>query len=106
MDIKTKLTKTRARSAALRAATALALLSPAMAFAGSTDTTFDSVYTQAVNWTQGSLGRLITLVFILVGLIGGIARQSLIAFAVGVGGGIGLYNAPSIVASLFSANIL
>ena len=32
---------------------------------------------------------------ILVGVVGGIARQSLMAFAMGIGGGMGLYNSPT-----------
>lgn len=93
------------KSKAIRhGAAASVLLFPAFAFAG-TDTTFDTVYTQFTGWTQGSLGRLITLAMIVVGLIGGIARQSLIAFAIGVGGGIGLYNSSTIVGTLFGATI-
>ena len=79
---------------------------PGVAMAtGTTGDELASAYTQIVNLTQGSLGRLITLLFIVVGIVGGIARQSLIAFAVGLGGGIGLYNAPTIITAVFGASV-
>jgi conjugal transfer pilus assembly protein TraA len=69
---------------------------PETAFAGSGGTELNSIWETIKGWTEGTLGRLVTLIFIIVGLIGGIAKQSLIAFAIGLGGGIGLYNAPEI----------
>ncbi|EBD3296964.1 conjugal transfer protein TraA, partial [Salmonella enterica] len=36
---------------------------------------------------------------------GGIARQSLMAFAMGIGGGMGLYNSPTVVESIMSATL-
>ncbi|AIJ10670.1 Conjugative transfer protein TraA (plasmid) [Edwardsiella anguillarum ET080813] len=41
----------------------------------------------------------------MVGIVGGIARQSLMAFAMGIGGGMGLYNAPTVVESMMSATL-
>jgi conjugal transfer pilus assembly protein TraA len=41
----------------------------------------------------------------LVGIVGGIARQSLMAFAMGIGGGMGLYNSPTVVESIMSATL-
>ncbi len=42
---------------------------------------------------------------ILVGIVGGIARQSLMAFAMGIGGGVGLYNSPTVVESIMTATL-
>ncbi len=80
-------------AASLVAAAAL----PAAVMAGSGGTEFDGIWTLVTDWTQGSLGRVISGVLVLVGIIGGIARQSLMAFAVGIGGGVGLFYAPTII---------
>ncbi|WP_072649271.1 TraA family conjugative transfer protein [Escherichia coli] len=40
-----------------------------------------------------------------VGVVGGIARQILMAFATGIGGGMGLYNSPTVVESIMSATL-
>jgi len=73
--------------------------------AGSGGTEFDPLWTTLKDWAQGSLGKVIVGAMILVGVIGGIARQSIMAFAVGLGGGIGLYYAPNIVESIMSATL-
>lgn len=78
---------------------------PDTALAGGGGSEFDDVWNTLKDWTQGTLGRIVAGTFILVGIIGGIARQSLMAFALGVGGGMGLYNSPTIVESIMSATL-
>jgi len=51
------------------------------------------------------LGRIVAGAMVLVGIVGGIARQSLMAFALGIGGGMGLYNTPTVVESVMSATL-
>lgn len=63
----------------------------------------DDVYDTLTTWTQGSVGKTTMLSFIIVGIVAGIARQSLLAFAVGIGAGLGTYNAPVIVDTVFTA---
>ncbi len=70
------------------------LLVPDQAHAGTGGTAFDDVWVTLKDWTQGTLGRIVAGAMILVGVVGGIARQSLMAFAMGIGGGMGLYNSP------------
>lgn len=84
-----------------------AFVAPDVALAGdpSTDDDFASIWETLVEWSQGSMGRVVAIAFILVGLIRGIGSQSVIAFAVGVGAGVGLYNAETIVNSLFGASV-
>lgn len=90
---------------AVTAAVGLAL-APDAAFAGTSGSgDFDSIWDTLVDWSQGSLGRVIALAFIIVGLVRGIAAQSIMAFALGVGAGLGLYNAETIVDSLFGASV-
>lgn len=98
---------------ALLALALWAMLMPEMAMAAG-DTSlgntshaddFDDIWQTIVGWTQGSLGRVIAGTMILVGIIGGIARQSLMAFAVGIAGGMGLTYAPNIINTVIGASI-
>jgi len=81
------------------------LLAPEQAHAGTGGTAFDEVWSTLKDWIQGTLGRIVAGAMILVGVIGGIARQSLMAFAIGIGGGMGMYNAPTVVESIMSATL-
>ncbi|EQB97912.1 TraA family conjugative transfer protein [Photorhabdus temperata] len=81
------------------------LLVPDHAHAGTGGTAFDDVWVTLKDWTQGTLGRIVAGAMILVGVVGGIARQSLMAFAMGIGGGMGLYNSPTVVESIMSATL-
>ncbi|MFC0180961.1 TraA family conjugative transfer protein [Thorsellia kenyensis] len=74
-------------------------------FAGSGGDAFSDVWDTLKEWTQGTLGRIIAGAMVLVGIVGGIARQSLMAFALGIGGGMGLYNTPTVVESVMSATL-
>ena len=59
-------------------------------------------------YLQASLILRVTIALVmgvLVGIVGGIARQSLMAFALGIGGGMGLYNTPTVVESVMSATL-
>ena len=66
---------------------------------------FDTVWTTLKAWTTGSLGRVIAGSMILVGIIGGIARQSIMAFAIGIAGGMGLTYAPEIIETVVTATL-
>lgn len=74
-------------------------------FAGTGGDAFNDVWTTLKDWTQGTLGRIVAGAMVLVGIVGGIARQSLMAFALGIGGGMGLYNTPTVVESVLSATL-
>ncbi|WP_448205473.1 TraA family conjugative transfer protein [Azospirillum sp. sgz302134] len=75
------------------------------AMAGTGGTAFDQVWLDLTEWTQGTLGRVIAGGMILVGSIMGIARQSIMSFAVGVGSGVGLNNAPRVIESIVTATL-
>lgn len=76
----------------------------ATAFAGTEgEDIFGAAYQQIAGFTQGFLGKLITLLMVVTGLIMGIARQSIMTLVVGVGMGIALFNAPGIVNTLVGA---
>lgn len=76
---------------------------PDLAMAEMSGQEFDEVYTTLAGWIKGSLGRVIVIGMIIIGIIAGMARQSLMAFALGIGAGIGLYYTPEIVESIVSA---
>ncbi|WP_225305770.1 TraA family conjugative transfer protein [Pseudoalteromonas sp. TAB23] len=84
---------------------ALAVFLSSSAYAGSGGAEFDDVWSTLREWTEGTLGRIVAGAMILVGIIGGIARQSLMAFAMGVAGGMGLYNTPTIIETIMSATL-
>ena len=79
----------------------LALVIAEPSFAGTGGDEFSDVWTTIKDWTQGTLGRVVAGSMILVGIISGVARQSLMAFAIGIG----LYNAPTIIESILTATV-
>ena len=84
----------------------VAIAGIAMATTTSTSTIGDpmaTTYSDLHAWAQGSVGKTVTLACILVGVVIGVARQSLMAFAVGIFMGLGIYNSPNIIDTIFSA---
>lgn len=81
----------------------LLALAAGMACAGTGGSEFDEVYDTIVEWMQGTLGRIIAITMILVGLVAGVVRQSIMAFVIGVAGGMGLYQAPSVIEAIMGA---
>ena len=75
------------------------------ALAGTGGDEFVDVWDTLKEWIQGTLGRVIAGSMILVGIVAGVARQSISAFAVGIGGGIGMYNTPTVIESVLSASL-
>jgi conjugal transfer pilus assembly protein TraA len=78
---------------------------PEAAMAGTGGAEFDDVWQTLVDWTQGTLGRIIAIGIILVGACVGVVRQSLMTFAVGLAMGMGLYNAPTVVESIMGSTL-
>lgn len=86
---------------------AAAALLPELAAAGSTGLAgFQNVFQFFIDNINGSLGRVIVISMIIVGIVAGIVNQSLIAFAVGVGGGIGLINLDSVLTELMASTVV
>lgn len=104
MTLKKMDKKTLLMGAAMAAA-ATAIVAPELVQAGAGGTEFDAVWQTLTDWLQGTLGRIAAGAMILVGIIAGVARQSLMAFAVGIGGGVGLYNTPGIIDNVLSATL-
>lgn len=66
---------------------------------------FDEVWDTLEDWTKGTLGKIIAGAMILVGIVGGVVRQSLMAFAVGIAGGMGLNYTPEIISAIMTASL-
>lgn len=88
---------------------AVFLLMPETAWAGS-DTAGDTdgeefigIYDWLKGAIQGTLGKLLALAIIAVGIGVGVVRQSIMAFVIGIGAAIGLYNVPNIIDAIMTA---
>lgn len=88
---------------AVIAAMLLLMMNNAMAGGGGDE--FNEVWDTLEDWTTGSLGKIIAGAMILVGIIGGVARQSLMAFAIGIAGAMGLNYAPDIISAVMTSSI-
>ena len=95
----------------LLAATLLWLLWPELSWAGDQSVAvqgsseFEEVWIRIKNWIQGRLGHIIAGFMVLVGIVGGIRNSSLMAFAIGIGCGLGLHYSPSIITGLMGATL-
>lgn len=81
------------------------LMLPALAMAGTGGAEFDEVWLKMTEWVEGTLGRVIAAGIVVVGIVAGIVRQSLMAFAIGIGGGMGLYNTPNVIEEIMTATL-
>jgi conjugal transfer pilus assembly protein TraA len=96
-----KLNKTIAQRVALAAALTFAFTA---AQAG-TDTDFADVSDKLKAWATGSLGKTFSIGSFVIGLGAGIAKQSLMAAAVGIGTGLVSAYGPPAIDKLMTATI-
>ena len=89
--------------AALSVVSGTALAAPAAA--PTTGGDFSAIWDIVSFWMQGPLGMVISGAMILVGIVAGVVRQSIMAFVIGIAAGVGLYQAPDIVESLMPATL-
>jgi len=73
--------------------------------AGTGGTEFSSTYTLLTGWMTGILGRIIAITFIIVGLVAGVMRQSIMGFVVGIAAGLGVFVAPNIIDGIVTATL-
>ena len=71
---------------------------------GSTQAGFDDVWLKISDYMQGSLGKVLIGLIVLVGLAAAVVRQSLMSLAVAVGGAISLYYSPDIINGMMAAS--
>lgn len=75
------------------------------AHAGSDGKEFNTVYDMLTGWAQGTLGRIICIAIVLVGIAASVKNGTLMPIVIGIGAAVTLYNAPSIVDGILSATI-
>jgi conjugal transfer pilus assembly protein TraA len=87
------------------AGTMAILMVASMASAGTGGTEFGSLYTLLTGWMTGALGRVVAVTFIIIGVIAGAARQSIMGFVLGIAAGVGMFLAPAIVDAVVTATL-
>ncbi len=80
----------------------LSIIVSSPTWAGS-DSTFDVWVDQLTAWIEGSLGKGVSIAFVLIGIIMGIVSQTLKAVVIGVGCALGLNFTPTIIDTMFTA---
>ena len=83
----------------------LAGSSVALAHSGATatDTTFESIQNLLTAWSEGSLGKVLAIGALIVGIGFGLVRQSVIAAVIGLSMAVVLSYGPSIITGIFTA---
>lgn len=76
------------------------------AMAGTGGSEFDQVYDTLIDWMQGTLGRIIAITMLFVGIAYGVVRQSIIAAVVFVASGLVLYNAQTVIEAVMTATVV
>ncbi|MGH8241005.1 MAG: TraA family conjugative transfer protein [Steroidobacteraceae bacterium] len=76
-----------------------------VSFAGTGGTEFNSAYTTITDWLQGDLGRLIAASLLVVGLVMGVVRQSIMAAVPAIACGLVATVAPTIIGAVVTAVI-
>ena len=83
----------------------LAVIAPETVLAGAGGLEFQDTYDMLVGWMTGMLGRIIAITFIIVGLVAGVMRQSIMGFVVGIAAGLGVFVAPDIIDNVVAATL-
>lgn len=78
-----------------------ALASAAGGTATGGDAEFGSILTMVTSWLTGSLGKLLALVCLAVGMAAGVLRQSMIAVIVGIAFALALAFGPGVISGIF-----
>ena len=73
------------------------------AFAAS-ENDFNDVFQLLSDWSQGSLGKLVSLAAVIVGVGIGIVRQSIMAAVIGIAMAVVVQYAPTIITSIVSGS--
>ena len=105
MNLKPSIKHQSVPKLAVLCAVSILLLAPDV-FAGTGGSTeFGSIYTMLTGWLQGTLGRIMAVTFVAVGLVGGVMRGSIMGFVVGIAAGLGVYTAPTVIDAIVTATL-
>lgn len=91
-------------SVALLVGTAAAAGTATISLAGA-DATFAAALTMLTDWLEGSLGKILALTALVVGLAMGISQQSVFAVVIGVAFALAFVNGPAVLNGMFTAGI-
>jgi len=94
-----------ARLAAVAPVALLLALGATSAFAGTTGTEFQTMYTTLLNWATGYLGKAIAVAAFILGAGIGVARSSPIPALAGVVFALFMVYVPTIIDSIMTATI-
>ena len=94
-----------ARLAAVAPVALLLALGATSAFAGTTGTEFQTMYTTMLNWATGYLGKAIAVAAFILGAGIGVARSSPIPALAGVVFALFMVYVPTIIDSIMTATI-
>jgi conjugal transfer pilus assembly protein TraA len=96
---------THARLATIAPVALLLALGATSAFAGTTGTEFQTMYTTLLNWATGYLGKAIAVAAFILGAGIGVARSSPIPALAGVVFALFMVYVPTIIDSIMTATI-
>lgn len=91
--------------ASLAAIFAIALPGLATASSPSITTDFDVALNMVIDWSQGTLGKLVSVTFLVVGIVMGVMRQSIFAAVPAIAAAMAMYIGPDIINSIFAATL-
>ena len=83
----------------------VAMAGPELSLAGTGGTEFTIAYTTITGWLQGDLGRLLAASLLVVGLVMGVVRQSIMAAVPAIACGLVATVAPTIIGAVVTAVI-
>jgi conjugal transfer pilus assembly protein TraA len=81
------------------------IAAPGTVLAGAGGAEFQGAHDMLTGWMTGILGRIIAITFIVVGLVAGVMRQSIMGFVVGIAAGLGVFVAPDIIDNIVTATL-
>ena len=97
--------RTAARLALLAPVVVVLALGATSAFAGTTGTEFQTMYTTMLNWATGYLGKAIAVAAFILGAGIGVARSSPIPALAGVVFALFMVYVPTIIDSIMTATV-
>ena len=83
----------------------VAALMPLQAMAGAGGTEFTQVYDQLTGWANGTLGKVLGIAALLVGLGVGVIKQSVIAAVVGIAMALTAGFGPGVIDGVISTGV-
>ena len=84
---------------------AVAIIIPMQAMAGAGGTEFTQVYDQLTGWANGTLGKVLGVAALLVGLGVGVIKQSVIAAVVGIAMALTAGFGPGVIDGVISTGV-